>query len=229
MSRSAPPVNQPSPPAGRLCLETPDVCIADNLDLGVLAIDKDWKIIAFNTEAERLLGYRRDDALGRRCFDLLRSTRCGDACPVRQAMRTGRPVRNQLVSAAHRRGQRVWLCITACPFRSRSGELVGGVEVIRPAACIHDACCEAPGPDGCEHQERAAVIRRAESAHARPSHRAILSTPVRPEDPVNRTAEAEKLVAVLQANGWNRQRTAEVLGISRSTLWRRMKEFGLIG
>jgi PAS domain S-box-containing protein len=194
-----------------------------------MAIDHSFTIIAFNSQAERLLGYPRSEALGKHCFDLLRTTRCGDECPVRVAMRTGQPQRNQLLSAAHSRGRRVWLCITACPFYTRGGELVGGIEVIRPANCIRDTCCEQPGPDGCEHGERAVVIRHAESAHARPSNRAILAAPVRPEDPTNRTAEAEKLLAVLQAHGWNRQRTAEVLGISRSTLWRRMKDFGIIG
>jgi PAS domain S-box-containing protein len=193
-----------------------------------MVVDEGWTVIAFNREAERLLGYPRKDVLGRPCFELFRTTGCGDDCPVRQAMRSGRPIRNQLISARHRLGHRVWLCVTVGPFYSNCGKLVGGIEMIRPAACIHDACCEQPGPDGCEHQERAAVIRHAESAHARPSHRAILATPVRPEGPASRTAEAEKLMAVLQAHGWNRQRTAEVLGISRSTLWRRMKDFGLI-
>jgi len=40
--------------------------------------------------------------------------------------------------------------------------------------------------------------------------------------------EARRLLAVLEANGWNRTTTAEALGIGRTTLWRRMKEYGLI-
>jgi len=37
-------------------------------------------------------------------------------------------------------------------------------------------------------------------------------------------AEAERLVAVLEAHHWNRSQAAKVLGLSRTTLWRKMRE-----
>lgn len=40
--------------------------------------------------------------------------------------------------------------------------------------------------------------------------------------------EAEKIRAALEAHRWRREDAARALGISRATLWRRMKEFGLI-
>jgi transcriptional regulator of acetoin/glycerol metabolism len=39
--------------------------------------------------------------------------------------------------------------------------------------------------------------------------------------------EVQRLLDVLDARGWRRGETAKALGISRSTLWRRMKEYGL--
>ncbi len=206
--------------------------ILDNLDEGVLVIDAKWRIVAFNSAAERLTGHSRQQAVGQYCYELLRTTRCGDDCPVRVAMQTGVSQRNVLVQAQHRRGDRTWLCVSASPYRNEQGEIVGGLEILRVASCIHDSCCEADveaeGAGSCSHAQRAVELRHAESAHARPSHRAILRAEVRPEEAAARTAEAEKLSSVLQAHGWNRQRTADALGISRSTLWRRMKEFGLI-
>jgi PAS domain S-box-containing protein len=206
--------------------------ILNNLADGILAIDLDWRIVALNAAAERLTGYSRGEAIGKHCYDLLRTTRCGDACPVRIAIQAEAPQRNVLVSARHRHGQRCWLCISASPVLDDQGSVIGGLEILREAACIHSTCCETEhevdGAGACEHAERARIIREAEGGHARPSHRAILSAELRPEDPEGRTAEAEKLMGLLQAHGWNRQKTAESLGISRSTLWRRMKEFGLI-
>jgi len=38
----------------------------------------------------------------------------------------------------------------------------------------------------------------------------------------------DTLVRTLNANGWRRSRTAEALGISRTTLWRRMREMNLL-
>ena len=40
--------------------------------------------------------------------------------------------------------------------------------------------------------------------------------------------ELRGLLAALDASGWNRSETARALGISRTTLWRRMKEHGLL-
>jgi two-component system response regulator HydG len=42
-------------------------------------------------------------------------------------------------------------------------------------------------------------------------------------------AEREAIVAALEEAGGSRSRAAEILGMSRTTLWRRMKEFGLEG
>lgn len=41
-------------------------------------------------------------------------------------------------------------------------------------------------------------------------------------------AEAERLRSVLQANQWKRAKAAQALGISRATLWRRMRELHLV-
>jgi PAS domain S-box-containing protein len=206
--------------------------ILDNLSDGVLAVDADYKILAINAAAERLTGFQRDQVIGRYCYELLRSTRCGDGCPVRAAMKTGEPQRNILVSTKQASGKRRWLCISTSPMVDAQGRVVGGLEILREAACVTDSCCEASdeveGGGVCSHADRAALIREAEGGHSRPSHRAILQAELRPEDVDGLTAEAEKLQGLLQAHGWNRQRTAEALGISRSTLWRRMKEFGLI-
>jgi transcriptional regulator of acetoin/glycerol metabolism len=40
--------------------------------------------------------------------------------------------------------------------------------------------------------------------------------------------EVRRLLEVLGAHSWRRDDTARALGISRSTLWRRMKEYGLV-
>ena len=47
-----------------------------------------------------------------------------------------------------------------------------------------------------------------------------------PESPLQ-NAEAETLRASLTENNWNKHRTARSLKISRSTLWRKMKRYGI--
>ena len=89
-----------------------------------------------------------------------------------------------------------------------------------------DAYGESPGP-------------RESSWRLKPSEHKLLSSPGSGPDGVPRVArgsstqeslrpEVQRLLDVLHAHGWNRDATAKALGISRSTLWRRMKEYGLL-
>jgi len=47
--------------------------------------------------------------------------------------------------------------------------------------------------------------------------------------PIARGGEKERIVDALWRNGFNRSRTAEALGMSRKTLYNKIKKFGLAG
>jgi transcriptional regulator with PAS, ATPase and Fis domain len=51
---------------------------------------------------------------------------------------------------------------------------------------------------------------------------------VTPPPPVAVANESQRLRAALEAHRWRREETAHALGISRATLWRRMREYGLL-
>jgi len=42
------------------------------------------------------------------------------------------------------------------------------------------------------------------------------------------TSEKERLLAVLEQTGWNRSRASRMLGMHRTTVWRKMKEYGIV-
>jgi transcriptional regulator of acetoin/glycerol metabolism len=64
-------------------------------------------------------------------------------------------------------------------------------------------------------------------ARLKPSERRLLSSAEGRTDPARMRPEVRRLLAALDAHQWRRDETAKTLGISRSTLWRRMKEYGL--
>ncbi|NNF98159.1 MAG: sigma 54-interacting transcriptional regulator [Desulfobacteraceae bacterium] len=54
--------------------------ILDNLKEGIIAHDLDRKIFFFNTEAERITGWQRDDVLGKDCHEVFGAPLCGERC-----------------------------------------------------------------------------------------------------------------------------------------------------
>jgi DNA-binding NtrC family response regulator len=101
-------------------------------------------------------------------------------------------------------------------------------------------------PEEAAEDEAAASPPAAESPLAgewawrlKPSERKLFSSVRTRPDRVSRNSrhpdgwgqvppEVQRLLDVLHAHGWNRGATADALGISRSTLWRRMMEYGLL-
>jgi DNA-binding NtrC family response regulator len=69
-----------------------------------------------------------------------------------------------------------------------------------------------------EHKLLSSPENEADS-ESQPPERSGRRGPIRPE--------VQRLRDALDAHGWRRDETARALGISRSTLWRRMKEYGL--
>lgn len=54
--------------------------VLDNLKEGIIAHDMDRCIFFFNTEAERITGYRREEVLGMDCHEAFGSPFCGERC-----------------------------------------------------------------------------------------------------------------------------------------------------
>lgn len=69
------------------------------------------------------------------------------------------------------------------------------------------------------------VIRASESSHAMFS-----AESARPTTLKEALAEPERRIiqTALEANGWNRQKTADVLDVNRTTLYKKMKRYGLL-
>ena len=78
------------------------------------------------------------------------------------------------------------------------------------------------------HKMRAMKAEAGAQARRKPSERRLLKSATAgsgqrsTDDPV-----VQGLLEALSANGWDRTKTAQSLGIGRNTLWRRMKEHGL--
>ena len=98
---------------------------------GVFTVDSEWRITCFNRAAEEITGVSRSEALGRRCYEVIKSNICKDACVIQYTIDTGRPVVNLMVYFTDKQGLQIPVSVSSGLFRNTKGELIGGVETFR--------------------------------------------------------------------------------------------------
>lgn len=85
---------------------------------GVVAVGPDLRVVGWNQGATRILGYSREDALGRLCHQVFRgydrcgNLICGEDCPALGGLRHGDLVPTRDLLARDRSGRKVWLSLT---------------------------------------------------------------------------------------------------------------------
>ncbi len=110
--------------------------ILDSIADGVFTVDGDWCITSFNRAAEEITGVPRDQAIGRKCFDVFQANICQSNCALRDTLRTGRNWVDQRINILNRAGDRVPISISTSILRDQAGNSVGGVETFRDLSAI---------------------------------------------------------------------------------------------
>lgn len=128
-----------------LSLEKQTEIILESIGDGVLTLDSDQKITSFNRAAEKITGIRREDAIGRYCWDVLRASICESGCCLRQAIETGEPVVNQPIFIVNSEGERTPVSITMALLKDENGEVIGGVETFRDLSVVEELRKELEG------------------------------------------------------------------------------------
>ena len=98
---------------------------------GVFTVDRDWNVTFFNKAAEQITSIPAAEALGRKCWEVFRSSLCDGACALDACIQGGHTLSNKSIFIVRPDGRRVPISISAAPLRDASGELVGGVETFR--------------------------------------------------------------------------------------------------
>jgi len=118
----------------------PNPCcvILDSIGEGVLTIDLHRRIVSiFNKAAERITGFTASEALGRHCFDVLRSSICQGNCPLDTVLSRGKPVQDVPCTLIDRKGREIRVTVTLAPILDALGQPVGAVETIRDISAVH--------------------------------------------------------------------------------------------
>lgn len=104
---------------------------------GVYTVDCDLRILTFNPAAERITGWREEDAYGRLCSTLFRnaddSESSHQASLVQQALETGQTVASEpdAPPILTRDGEQIYVSSSVAPICDRQDHIVGAVVAFR--------------------------------------------------------------------------------------------------
>ncbi|OQY33453.1 MAG: Fis family transcriptional regulator [Spirochaetaceae bacterium 4572_59] len=105
--------------------------ILESISDGVFTVDKEWRISSFNRAAEEITGVSREEALGRPCSEVLRSSLCGNQCALRKTLKDGRALVNKKCYIINSEGGQIPISLSTAVFRDREGKIMGGAETFR--------------------------------------------------------------------------------------------------
>jgi PAS domain S-box-containing protein len=112
--------------------------ILDSINEGVFTVDADWRITSFNAAAERITGVRRDEALGRRCFEVFHANICENACALKKTMSDRKPIFNATAHIVDHAGRRVPIRLSTALLRDEQDRVIGGVETFQDLSQVEE-------------------------------------------------------------------------------------------
>lgn len=127
---------------------------------GAMVVDQEGKIVLWNRAAERLLGFRAGEVVGRFCRDVLRGETlsgrplCSPFCPIGARIARGGGVRQFDMQTHTKAGRVVWLNVSSLPVPSRKPgaflvahlfrDITRHAKVSRLVQELHAAACPIP-------------------------------------------------------------------------------------
>ena len=173
--------------------------ILDSLNDGVVTIGLDKRVQYLNRAAEQLLGYTLEEARNQPCATVVHCTVCDTDCLLDRTLSTGKNITQYETLLKDKCGRMVTVSSDIALLRNKGGAVIGGVEVIRDRS-------------------------RVQVPDRKPIGEDWMDLVIQKKYPL-KVIERQLLLRVLNETKWYFKEAAERLKISRTTLWRKMKEF----
>lgn len=105
--------------------------IIDAIADGLFIVDHDFNVVEINSAALAILDLTREDALGKKCFEIFHASVCETSCVIRQVFENDEPVVNCYIHVVDRNHNEIPVSVSASALRDTDGRVVGGVETFR--------------------------------------------------------------------------------------------------
>jgi PAS domain S-box-containing protein len=119
-------------------IENQTQIILDSIADGVFTVDSELKVMSFNRSAEKITGIKKQEAIGRHCWEVFRASICEKQCSLKHTMATGQPVVNQSIYIVNLGGERVPVSISTALLKDERGKVIGGVETFRDLSMVEE-------------------------------------------------------------------------------------------
>ncbi len=108
--------------------------ILEGLPVGLFMVDENFNIIEFNTLAEKFTGWRKEEALGRQCSEVLQSSLCHRDCPLLESARGDRGFFTREASIKTKMGNEIPIVFCSAALEGDGGQIGGGLELFVDAS-----------------------------------------------------------------------------------------------
>jgi len=105
--------------------------ILESISDGVFTVDQEWRVTSFNRAAEEITGIPREEALGRLCSEVFKSSMCEQECPLRRTLKSRKPIINKSGYIIDSNGKRIPISVSTAVLNDADGNLLGGAETFR--------------------------------------------------------------------------------------------------
>ena len=112
--------------------------ILDVIEHGIFTVDSQTRITSFNHLAELITGFPAAEAIGMPCSEVFRTDLCGSICPLKQSIGDRLVIRNRRVRIRTRDERSIPILVSTAPLQTKTGRLLGGVEVFRDVSDVVD-------------------------------------------------------------------------------------------
>jgi len=109
----------------------------NDLQEAVSIIDRDLRIIFWNTSSEQFTGYTRDEVLGKPCLKNILLDKedsgielCKNDCPALQTLKDGQ-IRSLDAFLQHKQGYRFPVNVRVIPIKNQEGRIIAALETFR--------------------------------------------------------------------------------------------------
>ncbi len=104
-----------------------DAIFNSNIE-GTFTIDNDWNVTSFNNSAVDITGYKKSEAIGKKCWEIFNSSLCRNGCHMEETMHKGKTTFGNELMIEQKAGKRVPIRVNSAILKDNQDKKIGAVE-----------------------------------------------------------------------------------------------------